>query len=802
MSEILLQPKQYQMLQLILDSPAVVIGVGGGRGAAKSSGADRVAITLMHMQKDAEMCMIMRTWPQLNTFHLEAIKATFPFIKEGLKVSPPAKLEVGGSRMDFKYAENYDGVVQTLRSGNYRYIFIDQAEQFTEREIREIRKANRSTRQTAKIILLFNMRGAGIQTLRKWFYLKELNKDEKQSDYTFLKVNPWDNIEWVRTALESDNYTEHDYYSWTDQQRHDYAKERGEYTRQLASDDEVIRAADWYGSWDSLEGAYFSNSFDLEATRINPIKAETIRKNWASHWTSQDWGKAHYCATYWFFRVTLSPQEIQKYLGWDWRFDDSLNVIVCYREMIVSELSSSEVARRIVDCTPVDERKKLRSYFLSPECVTDDPNSVGSQQSKELRAMGLPGATKADNDRIGGAALIENLLKATKYKGIDPKDGRPYQNALLISSECPELLKAIPMLMRDPKDLNDVLKTDKGQAKIEQDIYDACFVWDTPVLTGEGWVPIAWVLPGDMVLTRKGWKKVRRAWRNRENAPVVKATFSNGCVLTCTSDHKFYTDSGWKMLRDIGYDDKITVCEKQSPSWAAPTTDTQNPVSYQNSGTLLAHTNFSTAPSGKTLTETYRKVTTYITRMATGITTTFPTLKPCPVASILATTPGQECIAGLATSAEKNSLGPVFVQEDSVPKSVKLNGEGIASWITRKLSASFAALKSSKIGSLMSEHVPVSAVRLCGLETAGFADVYDLEVEDTHEFFANGILAHNCRYGLKSMLSPKKKSDKDAYNERMDVSSPTERMLLAFKNQQKKVSSKRQIMPASWKGNL
>ena len=43
----------------------------------------------------------------------------------------------------------------------------------------------------------------------------------------------------------------------------------------------------------------------------------------------------------------------------------------------------------------------------------------------------------------------------------------------LISSECPELIESLPMLMRDPKDLDVVLKTDKGQAKLEQDVSEA-----------------------------------------------------------------------------------------------------------------------------------------------------------------------------------------------------------------------------------------------------------------------------------------------------------------------------------------
>ena len=69
----------------------------------------------------------------------------------------------------------------------------------------------------------------------------------------------------------------------------------------------------------------------------------------------------------------------------------------------------------------------------------------------------------------------------------------------------------------------------------------------------------------------------------------------------------------------------------------------------------------------------------------------------------------------------------------------------------------------------MCEPAPFSAVRLCALEMAGFADVYDLEVEDAHEFFANGILVHNCRYGLKSKLQPGQKPKEVEAEEKLRV---------------------------------
>lgn len=470
--EILLQPKQYKILDLIENHPAPVIGVGGGRGAAKSSGADRVAITLMYERKGYTVCMVMRTWvKQMVPFHLEPIRRDFPWLTEGLTSSPPAMLRIGRSRMEFKYAENYDAVEEAFRSGNYDLIIIDQAEQFTWREIVEIRKAARSKGGgDAKLLLLFNMRGASIQELKKVFYLNEKGNPE---DFTFLKVNPWDNVEWVRKSLIEDGYTDKDYYRWTDEQRKSYAALRGPYTKQLANDDPVIAKADWEGDWDSIEGAYFAHSFDLDSVRAGHTLVQSLRKNWSQYWYAQDWGKSHFCVTYWAFRINLSPEEAKKTLDWD--LEKPIRITCIYRELIVNDMEAADVAQEIVNATPELERPRLKSFFLSPECVTDDPNSIGNQQSKVLRKYGMPGAIKADNDRKGGYGLMGNLFKATKGSGWGKdSEGRRFQydDAILISSECPELLNAIPTLMRDEKDLDDVAKTDKSQARIEQDCGD------------------------------------------------------------------------------------------------------------------------------------------------------------------------------------------------------------------------------------------------------------------------------------------------------------------------------------------
>lgn len=450
--------------------------------------------------------LVMRNWDQVFKYHIEEIRKSQEFkgINEALKTTPPASLKIGTSQLDFSYAENLQDVIRRFRSANIDVLVVDQSEQFTEAEIREMRQAARSkSGKPAKLVLSFNMRGAGIDFHRNWFHLRRVGAEEDAEQFRFVKFNPWDNCQWVIEALREDGYTVEEYYSWTDDQRKRYASVRGTYTKQLSTLDPVIRKADWEGDWNSIEGTYFQNSFDLDATRISAGKVEALRKPTATHWMSSDWGKAHWWPSHWHFRVALSPSEVHTILGW--HVSSSLNVTITYRELVANEKTPDEMARLQISRTPDHERSRLRAYFLSPEQVTGEPNSVGAQQARELRAAGMPGPVKADNDRIGGWSLMDRLLRGTKFAGHDPstlritcndcghqtiaasgaesKCGRCGSISLraeaaqcsdvwLISAECPELLESIPKLIRDPKNLDDVLKTDKSSARLEQDIAD------------------------------------------------------------------------------------------------------------------------------------------------------------------------------------------------------------------------------------------------------------------------------------------------------------------------------------------
>jgi hypothetical protein len=485
MPEIHLQPRQGDLLDLIEHSQSTVIGVGGGRGAAKSGGADRIALILMTEQPGTVACIVMRNYDQVRKYHIEPMTRDYPEVEPFLlKTDAKLKLPVGKvfSELDFSYAESLEDVKRRFRSGNYRYIFVDQAEQFTWDELSEMMLANRARGgQKAVTVLLFNMGGAGIQALRDRFGpVKKFNANERPEDYAFLHVYPWDNVEWSRTELAGDGLSEDDYYGWADEQRKEYFVTRSAYGRKLNALDDATRARDLLGSWESLEGAFFGRVFDLKAVMQAAETAEGIIRPWDARWMSTDWGKTHYCSTHWHAKTLMTPREVRERLGWD--VPAPLNVVSTYRRMIVNEQTSTQVGKGLVAKTPVREREQLEHYFLSPDAFgeRDSDNTTADLLGTELKPYGMPEPSRADDSRKVGWGLMYALLNNTRIWATPPekRTAEMTQQAgdtvWIISTECPEILDAIPLAMRNVKDLDDVVKSDKSKTDINADVLDDC----------------------------------------------------------------------------------------------------------------------------------------------------------------------------------------------------------------------------------------------------------------------------------------------------------------------------------------
>lgn len=88
------------------------------------------------------------------------------------------------------------------------------------------------------------------------------------------------------------------------------------------------------------------------------------------------------------------------------------------------------------------------------------------------------------------------------------------------------------------------------------DRIDACLAGDTLITTGRGAVPIKDVTTDDLVMTRKGWRRVERSWMTLPDAEVLEVETSEG-VVVATANHRFWVqDRGFVRADALLWNDR------------------------------------------------------------------------------------------------------------------------------------------------------------------------------------------------------------------------------------------------------
>jgi hypothetical protein len=79
---------------------------------------------------------------------------------------------------------------------------------------------------------------------------------------------------------------------------------------------------------------------------------------------------------------------------------------------------------------------------------------------------------------------------------------------------------------------------------------DECFIAGTRIHTPSGNREIQTLAVGDLVCTPYGDRAIRNVIRKRSES-VIKITFADGSTVSCTPDHRFFTDAGWCRAADL-----------------------------------------------------------------------------------------------------------------------------------------------------------------------------------------------------------------------------------------------------------
>lgn len=288
------------------------------------------------------------------------------------------------------------------------------------------------------------------------------------------------------------------------------------------------------------------------------------------------------------------------------------------------------------------------------------------------------------------------------------------------------------------------------------DKWNHCFSGDTLILTDSGYKPIKQVTTSDRVMTRKGYKRVLKVWRNGTKA--VNQYNLSGHILTATPDHNIITPKGKIKLNDLTCTNDIYIwsdflwkyikTKNQRQSYIreilidVTQTAKTEVIGYISGGLSTVVRNICTLPFMKNITEKLKNVIMSITRikiLSIMISTTLNLF----LAQIILAIMLKNIIKNTVNLLKHTYQKFVVLHQNGTEVKKGENGTGNTHQNTQNSSDHVnIAVKSLFTTNIKNRlPVPTSAV-----------EVYDLYIEDQHEYFANGILVSNCIDALSYAL--------------------------------------------------
>lgn len=291
------------------------------------------------------------------------------------------------------------------------------------------------------------------------------------------------------------------------------------------------------------------------------------------------------------------------------------------------------------------------------------------------------------------------------------------------------------------------------------DDWNHCFVGDTMITTNKGQVPIRDIKVGDKVLTSKGFKRVilkhNNGLKQVSSYSMQFDTFS--LSLCCTENHKFKTTKGWK---------KISKLSKGQSVYLAKSLMERNITYTPMSDISPKEEKDYTGLFGSTTMVEFRKSIMSTMWMAILITMIY----------LISIWYKARCIFGLKAKEDSEKTPNLLrfstkeelkQQKNGINLKKEDNGTentqrslGLVKLLLQKLVK--YVVNSMKQDIKVVPNIAIKTAKLKHFEQGESwnEEVFDLTVEGEHEYFANGVLVHNCmdavRYGVYTKYSKKK----------------------------------------------
>lgn len=277
------------------------------------------------------------------------------------------------------------------------------------------------------------------------------------------------------------------------------------------------------------------------------------------------------------------------------------------------------------------------------------------------------------------------------------------------------------------------------------DEYNHCFTGDTLITTDRGLIELNYVEAGDMVLTSEGLRRVLHKWHNgKKQAKIYRILCECFSIeLCCTDNHKIKTTQGWTEIRKLQLGQEIYL---HKPSMVKST------GYIQESGTIPEGQEECTLLYGNIITAKDHQDTTSITLTGTHGITSYPisqlknhlnTYQNIQREWLPKTPNGLRGLERVQSENQRNGTQAKRAENGTGYTQRKMDSASLTTEWATVLSADQSLKRRVPMQNTAAQIV---SSHITGIWESDPIDleVFDLHVEGCHEYFANGVLVHNC----------------------------------------------------------
>lgn len=389
-------PKQV----LLHASKARYLLYGGAAGGAKSRGIREDAYRFCRSNPGVTVGLFRRTFPELRDTHMLKIRQEWPSREYRLVKSDNTVYFTNGSTLIFGHCQNPDDVYRYLGT-EYDRIYIDELVTFPEDVYDMLCSRLRSTQRemVTRCVAASNPGGIG----HNWVKARWIDRDAVDEEGQPRDLSGYD---FIRSLLNDNPHINYDEYVAT--------------LRGLPPDKQ---RAYLLGDWDSFIGQYFKQW----RRDVHVVEPFAIPDNWPRAVGLDYGGTAPFAALWLALDPSAHPRRV-----------------IFYREHYQAGWTLKSNVERILD---LSFGERIRGWHADPSMFarTQEEGNRRVSLADQAARYGLH-LVPADNERISGWEALSELLTIRD-------DGQP---GLYVFDNCANLIRTLPTLVRDQKNVEDV----------------------------------------------------------------------------------------------------------------------------------------------------------------------------------------------------------------------------------------------------------------------------------------------------------------------------------------------------------